>query len=204
MAKRTARGLSQPSLAKLVGISQQSMEAIENDRTKKSRYLPKIAQVLEIQLNELDDSLREDTQIPLKDFTKSLMGEKNFPVYASGEAGTGALVVTTDPVDYVRRPAPLAEVKDAYGLIIVGESMVPELRPGDTALIHPHLPPSREDCCVFYADDGNGTQRVLVKAFTRATATHWYVEQWNPPKKLTLDRQEWQKCHLIVGSYKRR
>lgn len=210
IAKRNKLGISQPQLAKRAGLSQQSLDAIEKNVTKRSRYLAKIAQILEIPLHELDDSLSATgapAQSPtgrILEFTQSLVGEKNFPVYAAGEAGAGALIVSTDPVDYVRRPAPLAEVKDGYGLIVIGDSMTPELRSGDTALIHPHLPPSRDHSCVFYADDGHGTQKATIKSFIKSTPTHWHVEQWNPPRKFTLDRKEWQKCHLVVGNYRGR
>lgn len=196
--RREARGLSQTALAQKVGTHQQTIEKIEKGTVKHSRYLHGITKELDLPFPEASGN--GGGKAP----PEPLVGERDLPVYGAAEGGKGALVVTSDPVDYVRRPAPLAQVKDGYGLIIVGESMVPEMKPGETALVHPHLPPVPGEPCVFYADSGAGDHLVMVKSFVRSTATHWHVEQWNPPKRLTLDRREWQRCERIVGKYSRR
>lgn len=199
--KRQARGLSQTALAEKVGTHQQTIEKIEKGIVKHSRYLHLITAELDLPFpNAKAHSVASGEETP----ALPLVGERDLPVYGAAEGGGGALIVTNDPVDYVRRPAPLAQVKDGYALIIVGESMVPELKPGETALVHPHLPPVVGEPCVFYADDGHGEQRVTVKSYIRSTSTHWHVEQWNPPKKFTLERKEWQRCERVVGKYSRR
>lgn len=198
--RREARGLSQAALARKVGTHQQTIEKIEKGTVKYSRYLHRITAELDLPFpgaSGHDGASSNSTAEPL-------VGERDLPVYGAAEGGRGALIVTNDPVDYVRRPAPLAQVKDGYGLIIVGESMVPEMKPGETALVHPHLPPVAGEPCVFYADNEAGEQRVTVKSYVRSTSTHWHVEQWNPPRKFTLDRKEWQRCERIVGKYSRR
>jgi phage repressor protein C with HTH and peptisase S24 domain len=197
--RRQAKGLSQAALAAKVGTHQQTIEKIESGTVKHSRYLHLITAELDLPFPGATPQTRSHTEE-----NPPLVGERDLPVYGAAEGGGGALVVSNDPVDYVRRPAPLAQVKDGYGLIVVGESMVPELKPGETALVHPHLPPIHGEPCVFYADNGKGEQHVTVKAFVRSTATHWHVEQWNPPKRFTLPRSEWQRCERIVGKYSRR
>jgi len=135
------------------------------------------------------------------------LGRQDLPVYASVEGGAGIIVVTSDPVDYVRRPAPLANVREGYGIIVVGESMVPAFEPGDTVLIHPHLPPA-PDTDVVLTREVDGEIRITVKRLLRVTSTHWHLRQWNPPGGLKADfsllRSEWQKCHRVVGKYSRR
>lgn len=202
--RRERSSLTQGELARLVGTRQQTIDKIERGIIKHSRCLPKIAQALNLSLPEIDPTFSNGVETPLAVPSNPYVGDRTLPVYGAVEGGDGVLVVSSEPVDYVRRPAPLAEVKDGYGFIIVGDSMAPELKPGETGLVHPHLPPVTGEPCVFYADDGQGAMRATVKSFVRQTATHWHVEQWNPPRKFSLARKEWQKCHRVVGKYSRR
>lgn len=54
---REQKGWSQKDLADRVGVSQPAIRKIEGGSTVKSKYLPKIAQVLGLDLQHLDDSL---------------------------------------------------------------------------------------------------------------------------------------------------
>jgi transcriptional regulator with XRE-family HTH domain len=199
---RKERGLSQEELARRVGVRQNTIAAIESGLTKKSKYLPDIARVLEVPLFDLDagESAHRTPTIPGAD----LVGARDLPLYATVEAGEGAVVMSSDPVDEVRRPAPLATVKGAYGVIVSGESMVPALRPGDTALIHPHLPPKVEDICLFISEK-NGEFVATIKEYVGQTKDHWRVKRYKPEEKeFTLRKSEWQTCHVSVGRYSRR
>ena len=199
---RKERGLSQEELARRVGVRQNTIAAIESGLTKKSKYLPDIARVLEVPLFDLDagEGAHRTPTIPGAD----LVGARDLPLYATVEAGEGAVVMSSDPVDEVRRPAPLATVKGAYGVIVSGESMVPALRPGDTALIHPHLPPKVEDICLFISER-NGEFIATIKEYVGQTKDHWKVKRYKPEEKeFTLRKSEWQTCHVSVGRYSRR
>lgn len=198
---RESLGLSQAELAAKVGTFQQTIDKIESGITKHSRYLPKILAVLEIKAPTPAEPSGNE---PFTNPQNYLVGERNLPVFASAEGGDGALIMSSEPFEHVRRPQPLENVKDGYAIIVAGESMEPEFKAGDLALVHPHLPPVRGEACVFYADDHNGTVTASIKSFVRQTASHWHVEQWNPKKKLQLTRRDWQKCHRIVGKYTRR
>lgn len=205
---RRARGWSQAELGQRTGISQVAIKKIEAGTTRKSKYLPDIARALDMQLSDIDPSFRNVENRTFTTADNSIVGERNLPVFASAEAGAGTMVLSSDPVDFVRRPAPLANVKDGYALIVVGESMVPAFEPGDMLLVHPHLPPVPGADVVLYSDNGSGEVRVTVKRLRRATADSWLLTQFNPPKgkkaDFALSREEWQKCHRIVGKYSRR
>jgi DNA-binding XRE family transcriptional regulator len=199
---RKERGLSQEQLARHIGVRQNTIAAIESGATKKSKYLPDIARVLEVDLADLDaaDGAHRTPTIPGAD----LVGARDLPLYATVEAGEGAVVMSSDPVDEIRRPAPLATVKGAYGVIVSGESMVPALRPGDIVLIHPHLPPKAEDICLFIAQR-NGEFVATIKEYVGQTKDHWKVKRYKPEEKeFTLRKSEWQICHVSVGRYSRR
>ena len=77
-----------------------------------------------------------------------------FAVEIAREAGDGTLTITdTDPIDWVLPPTHLQHVRDGYGVIIAGDSMVPIYRPGDIALVNPRLPPKLEDVVILYTPD---------------------------------------------------
>jgi phage repressor protein C with HTH and peptisase S24 domain len=142
-----------------------------------------------------------------KDDLQDLRSRPDFRIFASAEGGPGQIIVSTEPVDFQPRPTILQNVRDAYGLIITGDSMWPEYRSGDTALVNPHLPAIGDEVYVFYAER-EGEARATIKHLRRATAEKWLVSQWNPPagmdRDFTLSRREWRVAHRVLGKYARR
>lgn len=130
-----------------------------------------------------------------------LVGDKDLPVFGTAQGGSGALIVTNEPVDWVVRPDPLLRVKDGYGMIVTGDSMDPALRAGSIALINPHLPPRPGDYCLFRSHAEDGTTHAAIKEYRGETEAVWKVRQYNPPKDFTLKKSEWQIRHRVVGSY---
>lgn len=198
---RKARGLSQERLAKDAGVRQNTVAAIESGKTKRTRYAPELARALKVKVTDLVPEPEETKDlIPAPE----LVGAPDLPVYGSVEAGEGGIVVTNDPVDSVRRPAPLQRVRDGYGVIVHGESMAPLIRPGDIVLVHPHLPPRREDWCIFRFDH-DGEFRATIKEYCSQTDTVWKVKRYQPKEEeFTLKKKDWPECHVIVGKYNRR
>ncbi len=206
---RTKAGLTQKELARRVGTDQQTIGKIEKGLIKHSRLFPKIAVELSIPLDTLIPELKapadaEPPQIISPDDVRGSV--KDLPVHAAAMGGPGVMIVSVDPIDWVLRPAPLANVARAYGVIIVGDSMEPEFRQGEVALVHPHLPPERHESFIFYSEQ-DGEAKATIKHLIKWTDSLWYVEQWNPPKgeksQFTLNRREWPKCHRVVGKYSR-
>jgi transcriptional regulator with XRE-family HTH domain len=205
--RRKQLGLSQAKLASAVGTNQQTIDKIEKDIIKHSRFMARIAHELGLRLEELDPESFPGSPtnvIP----GEVLAGARDLPVHAAAEGGKGQIIVSSDPVDWVLRPAPLANVRGGYGLIIVGESMVPEFEPGDIALVNPHLPPVPDVTSVFYSEVQEGEVRATVKRLIRVAPDAWHLRQWNPPSgekpDFRLARSEWTKCHRTVGKYSRR
>lgn len=203
---REKRGWTQAELARRVGGKQQTIGKIEKGDVKHSSLFPGIARELGIEpqklMPELATGRSEAPLLPDTDIYR--IGRQDFPVHTSAEGGPGEIVVSSDPVAWVVRPTPLVGVTRSYGIIIVGESMVPEFRPGDTALINPHLPPERGATFVFYRER-DGEVRATIKHLVRWTEAVWHLQQWNPPKgqkaDFTLPRAEWNKAHRVVGKY---
>ena len=127
----------------------------------------------------------------------------DLPIYASTEGGGGIIVVTSEPVDFVRRPEPLLSVRDGYGCYMIGETMSPAYEQGDLLLVNPGKPVRPGDDCVFVRDQADGTQHALVKRLLRSSAEKFRVRQFNPARDFDLDRAQWTKVQLIVGKYTR-
>ena len=127
----------------------------------------------------------------------------DLPVYASAEGGGGAIIITSEPMDFIRRPEPLLSVRDGYACYVIGDSMSPAYEQGDLLLVHPGRPARPGDDCAFIHDQGDGTQQALVKRLLRSTTEKWRVRQFTPAKDFDLDRSQWHKVQLIVGKYSR-
>ena len=193
--ERETRGWSQDYLAKLSGTTQSTIDRIESGTTRRSRALPEIAAVLGLPYPTMAN-LPPATVLP----GDTLVGERDLPIFGSAEGGSGALILSTEPVDFVKRPEPLARTKGGYGVIITGESMIPVLRPGDIALVNPHLPP-RPDSEVLLQREEHGEHYAIVKTLLRLNATTYRLKQWNPQTDFSRERSEWPRCELIVGKY---
>lgn len=206
--ERETRKWSQGKLARMVGTNQQTIGKIELDEINQSSFLPQIAMALELDLAVLIPTLlkRESPKeirspIPESDLRGNIA---DFPVHAATQGGRGEIIVSSDPVAWILRPSPVAGISRAYGIIVVGESMIPAFRPGHTAIINPHAPPTRDETFVFYAEGPDGEVRATIKHLRRWTDTTWFVTEWNSENEkrrdFKLSRKEWGKCHLVVGN----
>jgi phage repressor protein C with HTH and peptisase S24 domain len=128
---------------------------------------------------------------------------KLLPIYASAEGGGGEMVITFDPIEYVKRPAPLENVSDAFGFYCIGDSMSPRYEQGDLILVHPRKPVNRgDDVLVILIAEDNG-HSALVKRFERKTDETLFLKQLNPPKTIEISRKKVHEVNLIVGRYNR-
>ncbi len=133
-----------------------------------------------------------------------LVTREALPIYAAAQGGDGHIIVTFDAVQHVKMPAILEGVKGAYGILVTGDSMDPEFRPGDMALINPHLHPMRDETHVFYDHPPDGEAEAIVKRLLSWTADVWRLRQFNPPLDFEEAKVDWPTCHRVVGKYNRR
>lgn len=206
-AAREAKGLSQAQFGRLIGVKQQSIDAVERGETRRSKYLPEIVKELGIPPGDvgLPSDFSIETQVLQRPFTTT--GAPDFKVYASAEGGPGEIIRSSDPVDFIPRPTHLIHVKDAYGLLVTGDSMWPEFKSGQMAIVEPSLAVIPDEVYIFYAER-DGEARATIKHLRRATADRWLVLQHNPPdggsKDFSLSRKEWGVAHRVTGKYARR
>lgn len=200
---RELKGWSQERLgAETGGVGQSTIQRIEaGDFKRMPSDLPAICAALGLPLP--DGGAR---QISPAVSPRLLTGGRDFPVYASAEGGPGEVIRSADPMEWAPRPDPVMHVKSSYGMLISGESMMPEYRPGDTAIVNPLLPIVGGEVYIFYREI-DGEARATIKELRRATSDTWHVRQHNPPEgrkaEFTLPRREWSICHRVIGKYSR-
>ncbi len=186
---------------------------IEKKRTVSAKYAASLAMALGVEADEVFAAMGVKTRLasavtPIVEGRDLVTNTgRDFPVYSAAEGGPGELIRTSDPVDWIPRPAPVQHVKTAYGQLVVGTSMEPEYEAGDTALVNPLLPLINGVTCIFYHEDSEGQARATIKRLLRASTTTWHVRQWNPPPgmktEFTLDRREWAIAHRVFGKHTR-
>lgn len=202
---RELRGWSQEHVAEVVGGGQSTIGRIENGDFKRiPNVLPAIIDMLGIPPETIDLGLAQKPQSPI---IQKVFGATDFKVFASAEGGDGEVIVSTDPIEIIPRPSVVANIREAYGILVTGTSMYPEYRHGETAIVNPLLPVQPGEVHIFYAER-EGAARASIKELRRATADQWQVSQHNPPegrsKDFSLSRKDWQWVHRVLGKYSRR
>lgn len=230
-ALRLAKGLTLDQLAKLAGTSAPQIGRLEKgERRLTVDWMMMLGQALGVPPDQLfpddtpteikrwgeaskrhfeakpvtsmapDIDRRRTTVIP----GASLVGDRDLPVYASAEGGPdGAMIVTYDPIEWVKRPEPLATVKEGFAIYVVSDSMSPMFRPGDRALVHPLRQPVAGDDGLFIGEKRDGSVYVLIKTMLGSTDREWLVRQYNPPEDFSLPKETWNQAMKIVGKYGR-
>jgi transcriptional regulator with XRE-family HTH domain len=211
---RRAKKLTQQDLADALEINRVNVSTWESDQTKpETSRIPILADLLGVTegwlLRRSGDDPTPATKTakiitPTLDIVpgSQLLGTGMMPVFAAAQGGDGHVIVTFDAVDHVKRPAELENVRGGYGLLIVSDSMVPAFRPGDMALVNPHLPPARDKNVILYHTPPHGGDvEAIVKQLNGWNDREWHLQQWNPILEFSEFRQEWPICHRVVGRY---
>lgn len=217
---RDAAGMSQQQLAERVGTTNQQISRLESgERRLTVEWMARIAPVFRVAPARLIDppdepivSVPTVVDMPPPDqgdplsfsrvITEGLVGERDLPVYAAAQGGPdGVLVVDQDPIRVVKRPAPLFDAPNGFGILITGDSMTPEFEHGDIALVNPHRPLARDKTCIFIRPERDGSQRVMIKRLVGWDMSAWRMKQFNPPLEWYALRAEWPLVHRVVGRY---
>ncbi len=156
----------------------------------KREYLPleypaisdssKAASELAVALPEIDskhiDGFQEDPR------TIPVLGT------AAGSA-LGAFEIGREAIDYVRRPPSLAGLKEIYAIYVVGDSMVPQHKPGELRIIHPNRPAVPGDSVVIQTyNAATNTREAFIKELVRDKGRFIVCKQHNPPMEITYLR----------------
>lgn len=210
---RQERRLSQPQLAKLVGVSQQAIQQLESGETRTPRYLVRLAREMGADPEALLEGRLEPAAgrgaapapaggAPLPNAGAAVpasFGARDLPVFASAQAGPEGMMVSYEPIEWLERPAPLAGVPGAFAMYVVNDSMEPRYRQGDLLLVHPQRPVKRgQDVLVIRASDAS-QHAAYVKELVALDESRVRLRQLNPPGEFELARELVVGLHLVVG-----
>jgi hypothetical protein len=109
----------------------------------------------------------------------------------------------SEVLDYLRRPASLADDSDSYALKIVGSSMSPRFKPGERVGVSPRARVEIGDDVIVQlrGENTNRVRRVLIKELVRRNATYIILKQHNPPRELQVERSEIVAIHKVKGHF---
>jgi transcriptional regulator with XRE-family HTH domain len=205
---RLHRHWSQEKLAEMADSDQSTVQRVEVGKWKRvPSDLPRILHTLQIFPHSFGSLLlRQGTVLSTRHVLvpSNITADSSIMVYGMAHGDSGTSILSAEPIEVVARPAFLEGVKDAYGVRITGESMIPAFRPGDIAFVHPHLVPLPEADEVVLQKDDHGTRYGLIKTFMGKTNLHWKLRQWQPKKDFGLPIADWPICHVVVARNHRR
>jgi phage repressor protein C with HTH and peptisase S24 domain len=196
-------GYNPRSLSLTASLGMTAVRDILEGRIGSPRYstLSALAKVLGVTVAYLASG---ETSVPVEGASPEMLA-RDFPVYGAAQGGpSGAMAMSSDPIQRISRPDPLLTVKTGYGVFVVGESMSPAYEQGDIALVHPKLPAKRGADVILMRREPDGTPHVLIKHLIGWTDTDWRVRQYNPPLEYDLPKAEWTEVETIVGRYNAR
>ncbi|WP_247997016.1 S24 family peptidase [Brucella tritici] len=209
-----AKGISLKMLSEQIGKNQTYIQQFitkGSPRELRERDRAAVAAILGLNDDDLKLPPEEISQARSTSFNPVIIpgnqlvsNNKGLPIYASAKGGDGHLIVTFDPIDYMKMPSVLQNVKGGYGLLITGDSMVPAYRPGETALVNPNLPPTRDEDIILYHTNDMNENEAIIKRLVGFNDREWTLEQYNPFEQFKAERVDWPVCHRVVGKYNTR
>lgn len=120
----------------------------------------------------------------------------------SGCGADGWSVWGGDTVQFIQRPANLADVPNAYAVFVTDTSMEPRYSEGDLVHIHP-AKPATAGCCVLVLrkvvpDDG--TTRGIIRRLVKRSGSKVTLAQFNPDRTFDIRADDIVSMHRVVGS----
>lgn len=126
-------------------------------------------------------------------------GLKEAPIYGAAEGGEGQIILfrDRDPIDYDVPPRSLRHMNDAFGVLVVGESMSPRFEPRDVVWIDPHRPVRPGDDVLFLrSTDGLTEEIAVLKRLVRIAEHDFHVRQFNPDREFPLPKDEFRPFYV--------
>lgn len=212
-----SRGWTREGLAKRAGLSRDMVRSLENRgprATVNMATILKLANALEIDPNVLIAAMPFQKGPPPKtierqiggerphDLTSVTPGPRDVPVLGTAAGSSaGAFQLTTEVIEYVRRPPALATTQGAYALYVENDSMVPRFWPGDLIFVHPHRPLAIDDVMVVQTKpNATAPMESFIKVFKGRTSEWLLGEQYNPKANVRYKRDTIIAAHKVLST----
>ncbi|SNY94098.1 Peptidase S24-like [Cohaesibacter sp. ES.047] len=93
----------------------------------------------------------------------------------------GAMQITSETVEFVRRPPSLMTAKNAFAIYVRGDSMVPQHNPGELRFVHPDRPAAPGDSVIIETyNPATKEKEAFIKIFQRRDGNRIICKQHNP------------------------
>lgn len=221
---RKARGTTQAILAGAADTSTQQVQRLESGSRKLTQeWMGRLAKALGVEpaafISDapIEELLRKP-QIPStnrdKGKTSTTLPPQSIPtivgpptphdieVRGTGACtlGQGAFQLEETVVERVRRPYGILEVKDAYAIYVVGDSMEPCYHAGDLVFVSGSRPPRVGDHVVVQVQNGQheGVQS-YIKRLERRTEQWLHLAQYNPKTQIKIKTSTVKAVHRIFS-----
>ncbi|MCW7544867.1 helix-turn-helix transcriptional regulator [Aurantimonas litoralis] len=125
---------------------------------------------------------------------------EKIPVYGHAVGGSeGQFPLNGNKIEDVLAPPALRGVRNAYGVMVAGDSMEPRYYAGETVYVNPGVSVRRGDFVVAQIrGDDPATPDAYVKRFVRKNVQSLTLSQFNPEQELTFDADRVVSVHRIV------
>ncbi|SEH51613.1 Phage repressor protein C, contains Cro/C1-type HTH and peptisase s24 domains [Rhizobium tibeticum] len=127
---------------------------------------------------------------------------KDVPVMgtAAGSHLKGAFQLSTEPVDYVRRPHTLMNARNVYSLYVEGTSMEPQFQPGDLIYVHPDKPPRFGDAVVIQCQfNAHGSMEATIGILSKRAPETVTIRKHNPTAEIEIPRSTIVAIHKVLS-----
>lgn len=127
---------------------------------------------------------------------------RSIPVYGQAVAGDdGYFIFNGQKIADLLAPPSLAAVRDAYAVLVSGESMEPRYFAGEAVYVNPYIPVRRGDFVVAQVVNGEDPiPRGYVKQYVRKSEAELVLGQLNPAKEMRFPAERVKSVHKIVFS----
>ena len=125
----------------------------------------------------------------------------DLPVYGTtaGSHQDGSVQISTDPIDYVRRPPGLMGVKDAYSLFVEGDSMSPRHRHGDLICVRADRKARVGDDVVVVVQNGaHENHESFIAELLKLGTDEIVIGKLNPVAEIVLKRSKIRSIHRVL------
>lgn len=118
---------------------------------------------------------------------------------AAGSHLRGAFQLTSDPVDWVRRPPALLGARDIYALYVEGDSMDPQYPAGTLIFVNPHKPPGFGDPVVIQSrNHQEGEIEATLGILSARSEKVITIKKRNPDAVVEVSRQYVLHIHKVL------
>ncbi|MEM9734264.1 MAG: S24 family peptidase [Pseudomonadota bacterium] len=123
---------------------------------------------------------------------------RSLPVMGTAAGSVlGAVQLSDAPVNYFRPPPGLIDVRDAYALYVLGDSMEPQYSARDPIFVNPHQPVRAGDIVVVQ-EERDGSIYAWIKKLTVFTEDEIVTEQYNPAGEVRFQRRFVVAVHRVL------